>query len=198
MKNCLVIDTSFDYLAVALIDDNSVRFSRQILCPKHQSEQVFGEIITLCKQSGIEFSQFNEIVITRGPGSYTGVRIAMTIAKVLCTVVPAIHCYTISTLQAIAGKQTCFSFIDARSRRIYGAYLDDGVIVEEAIYPLDYLGQIESKLVGHLHLLDQPDNVGQIAENICSLRNQWVPVDNIDQLIPTYLKEQSEYGNSSV
>ncbi|MCK7483377.1 MAG: hypothetical protein M0C28_44820 [Candidatus Moduliflexus flocculans] len=61
--------------------------------------------------------QLQSIILTEGPGSYTGVRIAMTVAKVLASVA-SIQAYTTTTLQLIAGSsKNTFVMLDARSLR---------------------------------------------------------------------------------
>ena len=67
----------------------------------------------------------DSIVITEGPGSYTGVRIAMTIAKVFAAT-KKIDLYTISTLQLYAGNlNNTLVLLDARGNRVYSAAFDN-------------------------------------------------------------------------
>ena len=52
---------------------------------KKQSETIFVELNRLLKETNLDYKDIDRVIITKGPGSYTGIRIAMTIAKVLCS-----------------------------------------------------------------------------------------------------------------
>ena len=69
-----------------------------------------------------------------GPGSYTGVRIAITIAKVMGT---ALKCkvYPISSLRILAKyDKQCACVINARNgRSFFGVYFQNKVLIEDCI-----------------------------------------------------------------
>ena len=73
---------------------------------KKQSETIFVELNQLFEKTGLDYKDVDEVIITDGPGSYTGIRIAMTIAKVFCTQMhKTLKC--ISTMQLFAGMEMC-------------------------------------------------------------------------------------------
>ncbi len=47
-----------------------------------QSETLFPYFVSLMEEANWEVDDIEHVIITDGPGSYTGVRIAMTVAKV--------------------------------------------------------------------------------------------------------------------
>lgn len=82
---------------------------------------------------------------------YTGIRIAMTIAKVFCTQMhKTLKC--ISTMQLFAGMDESANVIlDARSKRAYVAHLEKGVVVGETqILEVD---QLEDFLNEHPNII---------------------------------------------
>ena len=79
----LCIDTAYKYLTCALIQDNHIIGSYCKECFKKQSEEVFLALDETFKQANVERKDIDSICISEGPGSYTGVRIAMTIAKTI-------------------------------------------------------------------------------------------------------------------
>lgn len=87
------------------------------------------ELNQLFEKTGLDYKDVDEVIITDGPGSYTGIRIAMTIAKVFCTQMhKTLKC--ISTMQLFAGMDESANVIlDARSKRAYVAHLEKGVVV---------------------------------------------------------------------
>ena len=96
---------------------------------KHSRNKVkrfFVELNQLFEKTGLDYKDVDEVIITDGPGSYTGIRIAMTIAKVFCTQMhKTLKC--ISTMQLFAGMDESANVIlDARSKRAYVAHLEKG------------------------------------------------------------------------
>ena len=108
----LIMDTSNQYLMVALYRDGQCLEMVQELGSKRQSENAIPYLSSLLKKHQLQLLDIDEMIITKGPGSYTGVRVAMTIAKTL-SVVSSIHIKVISSLAAYAGLKTCVSVIDA-------------------------------------------------------------------------------------
>ena len=92
----LALDTSTHLLVIALIDHDKVIAKSVLDIPKRQSELTLPELDRLMVQVGWKPSDLKAVVVTDGPGSYTGLRIAMTIAKVLA-VVQTIEMYTVGT-----------------------------------------------------------------------------------------------------
>ena len=81
----LLIDTSAKYLAVGLSKNGKVIASTQYEAWQKQSELTIGELDRLFKITNINPKDVPRIVVTNGPGSYTGIRIGLTIAKVYST-----------------------------------------------------------------------------------------------------------------
>ena len=97
-------------------------------CFKRQSEELFPELDRLMEETALKPEDIDEVVITEGPGSYTGVRIAMTAAKVFCALKDR-PIYTLGTLQLYAGNtDNCRVILDARGKRAYTAVYSGGNI----------------------------------------------------------------------
>ncbi len=190
----LCIDTAYKYLTVALIKDDKLVESISLECFKKQSEEVFVYLDELFKKANINKDDVDSMCISKGPGSYTGVRIAMTIAKVLCQI-KNLKLYTISTLRLYAGnKEKTMVVMDARANRAYvGVYdkekclLKDQAIVLEEIDTKDYSVVLDGELVGKEN--SNPD----IPECFLSTKNLWEEVKDINFLSPEYLKESNAY-----
>lgn len=143
----LCMDSAYKNLIIGLYDENGLIDGIAFEAFKKQSETIFVELERLLKKNDLDYKDFDQIVITKGPGSYTGIRIAMTIAKVLSTQMGQ-TLKTISTMQLYAGKEEKANVIlDARSSRVYAAYLENGKLIEgPKIITLD---QGESFLKAH-------------------------------------------------
>ena len=190
------VDTSHQFLLLALLKDDRLVEGVQLDCFKHQSEYLIPEISKLLERHGLEASDIDSFVVAQGPGSYTGVRIGMTMAKVLGSLMNR-DVYTLSTLQLYAGLEDCYVIMDARAKRVYvGRYKDGKPLMEDTIYTNDKMKEIISdgtKVVGDLHLFGREDAYGDLCRNFVLLRDQWTPVENVDLLAPSYLKSNEEY-----
>ena len=133
----LCIDTAYKFLTCALIKDNEVLEAVSYECFKRQSEEVFVAMDELFNRAGVKKDAIDSVCISKGPGSYTGVRIAMSIAKVL-TKVKDLKLYTISTLKLYAGnKDKTMVIMDARASRAYIGVYDHGeTIVNDCVLPI--------------------------------------------------------------
>lgn len=190
------VDTSHQFLLLALLKDDRLVEGVQLDCFKHQSEYLIPEISKLLERHGLEASDIDSFVVAQGPGSYTGVRIGMTMAKVLGSLMNK-DVYTLSTLQLYAGLEDCYVIMDARARRVYvGRYKDGKPLMEDTIYTNDRMKEIidsGANVIGDLHLFGQEDRYGDLAQHFADLREFWHKVDNVDLLTPTYLKSSEEY-----
>jgi len=82
----LSVDTSFEHLAVCLTRDGVCLANYYSLCNRKNSSIIFGVIDDLLKNAEIKLADIDAYVVNRGPGSYTGVRIAMSVVKTFAQV----------------------------------------------------------------------------------------------------------------
>ena len=115
----LCMDTTHKYLVIGLFDNEKCVSKCNEYAWKGQSEQFFPALLECMKEANWQSDDIDQIVLTNGPGSYTGERIAMTIGKVFA-VFKSKKIYTITTFQAYAGNQAkAMVVMDARGRRAY-------------------------------------------------------------------------------
>lgn len=193
----LGLDTSFHFLSLVLMKDNKVIASVQKEALKQQSETILSELDNLFKSVNLKPSDLNQIVISKGPGSYTGLRIAMSIAKIIGSIAN-IQVYTLSSLQLLAGLEENVSIlIDARAERVYFARYDKGLaVIKDGIYTLEEAKEYiqESDIVyGHLHLLNMDDKWPNYISHYLDLKDHWENVNDLDHLSPSYFKEHDAY-----
>jgi tRNA threonylcarbamoyl adenosine modification protein YeaZ len=196
----LFIDTAHRHLTVACVENGSIISLIHQDAFKSQSEKVMDAIDVCFRNAGWQPKQLQAVVLTEGPGSYTGVRIAMTVAKVLASVA-SIDVYTTTTLQLIAGaSKNTFVLLDARSSRVYGGLSDKGRLVyPAAIYTIEQVNQLrtdhpEWQFAGDLHLIHEEDKWLNIEEGILTSIKNAALVEDIDALVPLYLKSNQEYS----
>ena len=181
----LILDSSHKLLAVGIIKDDKIVASKQEPMNKRQSENLIPFIEAVLLEANINKKEITEIVLTDGPGSYTGLRIAMAFTKVFA-LTQDIKVYTISTLLSVAGLREAFVILDARSKRVFGGKTKNGIVSDNRIYTLDELDPKDTTYLGDVSILGKEDIFPSIVSNIYDLKDVWNPVENIDLLVPRY------------
>lgn len=189
----LCIDTSHTWLVIGLIKDDQVIGKVQEKCWKKQSEELFPRLTALMDECHLQPEDIDQIVISKGPGSYTGVRIAMTVAKVFCAMADK-PIYTVSTLLLYAGKKNCRVVTDARGKRVYTCLFFDGkALEEERAVEIENLEIGDVNIVGDGALVGRQDEWPDIVDNFLELKDEWEKHDNVHLVVPEYLKSSASY-----
>lgn len=93
---------------------------------KKTAESLFPTLLKALKMSGLSLADIERTTVTRGPGSYTGERLGLTVAKILATVNPRMELCTASTLLALAPAEGLAAvMIDARNGACFAGYYRD-------------------------------------------------------------------------
>jgi len=119
----LSIDTSNYPLGVALIEEDKVIGEYITYIKKNHSVRAMPAIEQLLKDCGIEANDLTKVVVANGPGSYTGVRIGVTLAKTLAWSL-GIPLIPVSSLATLASSGRYFTgyivpLFDARRGQVY-------------------------------------------------------------------------------
>jgi tRNA threonylcarbamoyladenosine biosynthesis protein TsaB len=120
--NILAVETSTEYCSVALWQDGAVSESSELVGQKH-SEVLMAMIDKLLKGCGVTIAQVGGVAFGKGPGSFTGVRIACGVAQGLA-LGANLSVVGVCTLQALAhasGQNKVIAALDARMGEIYFA-----------------------------------------------------------------------------
>jgi tRNA threonylcarbamoyladenosine biosynthesis protein TsaB len=120
----LAIDTSNQALGVALYDENKVIGEYITNLKKNHSIRIMPAIQMLMKDCERTPKDLTKIVVAKGPGSYTGVRIGVTIAKTMAWSLrlPLVGISSLEILAAGAGRYfngAVAPLFDARRGQVY-------------------------------------------------------------------------------
>lgn len=144
----LGIDTANTPLSVAIVKDGEVLVEENTSLAINHSLRAMPAIDELFEKVGIAPADIDAIAVSEGPGSYTGIRIGVTIAKTLAWTLnkPLVG---VSSLKAIATNGIYFEglicpIVDARRENVYaGVYQTSNgkltSVIEDGHYGLDEL-----------------------------------------------------------
>jgi tRNA threonylcarbamoyl adenosine modification protein YeaZ len=144
----LVIDTSSPSVSLGILGDEGwLECIDKEDIPQQQSKVLFNLIQELFSPLGIERKEITEIAVGRGPGSYTGLRMGMTVAKVW-SFAQKIPLYTFSSSDLLAKTQAKVG--DAKFPQVKFLELGDFEKVEavgdlEPIYENDHFAEKKSE-----------------------------------------------------
>ena len=162
----LAFDTSTEILGICLEQDDRY-YSYTAKAGLKQSENLLKEIDHLYSSSGIDKKSTDLIVCAKGPGSFTGLRIGMSIAKGLAD---GFGCPVISvpTLDILAYgysylKGAVMPVLDAKSGKVFTAVYENGKRVSE------YLDIEKDKLGGIFTTYNEVFLTGSYAPAVIEL-----------------------------
>lgn len=128
MTTLLALDTATEACSVALLHDGRVLSHYEVI-PRLHAQRLLPMIQTLLAEAGIALSAVDALAFGRGPGAFTGVRIAVGVVQGLAFALerPVVPVSTLATIAQRAhreqGAEQVAVAIDARMDEVYwGCY----------------------------------------------------------------------------
>jgi len=189
----LLLDSSNIYLSVGLAKDGKVVDKISYEAWQRQSEMMVTEVDNILKRNNLTNNDLDGVVVGIGPGSYTGVRIGVTIAKTIAYALK-IKLYAKSSLSLLKHQDfPTICLFNARGGRSYFAvYEGKKVIVKDSVLEnekvLEYIKDHPEYLVhGDTYQLGLESGKFDIIDNLADFDTN----DEVDafELKPVYLKD---------
>lgn len=191
----LFLDTSTKYLCIGIAKDNEIIYKFQQEAIKKQSELTIPFLQQALKENNLSLSDVEEVNVTIGPGSFTGIRIGMCIAKVLASL-NNIPLKAISSLNAYASIGKKIVILDAKAKRVYlGIYNNNQKVIDETVVEIERLKELlnvynDYDVVLDSHLIGLESEEIDVIENMNRISKNIIPEPNVDGLVPIYLKDR--------
>ena len=154
----LAVDTSTQVCGVAVVDGEGMLSESLFASRQTHSRHLLSMVEETLQRSGFSLQDMEGLAVTCGPGSFTGLRIGMSVVKALAESC-GLKVAGVSTLEALAvgarlwGKPV-LAMLDARKGEVYGGlYAPDAsgrmvaVIEPSAVSPEALLSQVEGEVL---------------------------------------------------
>ena len=205
----LYIDTSSSYLYSGIVTDKKLVCEVKKEFGHSLSEEALPSIVSLFEKENLTAKDIDKIIVVNGPGSFTGIRIGVTIAKTYGYLVNN-SLYPMSSLKELAlstkeKKEYIMSLISAKNNNYYiGLYAEnyEEVVNEQFMNEtniIELIKEYNPTLVG--------DNIYTLGEyytskvdlDILSIINYYKNKRKVmsHELLPNYLKQPQALENKN-
>ena len=201
----LAFDTSSKALSLAILEDKQVLAETTINIKKNHSITLMPAIDFLMASLDWTSKDLDRIVVAEGPGSYTGLRIAVATAKTLAHTLN-IELVGMSSLLALVPRQQeglVVPLMDARRNNVYAGFYENAkpVMPEAHLSFAEVLEKVKD--AEHVTFVGEVESfVEQIQEQLSQASSQetlpnaanlalWAwdkKADSLHDFVPNYLK----------
>lgn len=137
----LSIDTTSEQGSIALIEDGHAIEEVTMRSPDGFAHVVLGEIQKLLERHGVALAAMDAFASASGPGTFTGVRVGLTLVKGLAEACgrPVVAVSNLRALASFGTAELRAPVIDARRGEIYGAVYNAALepVQDEVVAKLD-------------------------------------------------------------
>lgn len=185
------VSTNVMYVGLAKDDilvDYSIRFAT-----KDHAKYLVDRIEQVLKRNKLRLDQIDELIIGYGPGSYTGIRIAVVVGKMLAYA-KAVKLRTVSSLFFMTSgyEGRVAALIDARRGYVFSAVYENGeTILEDDYRKLSDLKEDSMYVKAQTVFIDDRS----FLVNPKRLREKSVEVTDVHGLVPNYLRKTEAENN---
>ncbi len=129
----LAIDTATPHGGVALVSGEKVLSRALLPAGRQASGTILSAVEGLFRSAGSSLSEVSHVAVSAGPGSFTGLRVGMAVAKGFCQglgarIVPVPTLHGLAQAYPYPGGMVC-PVLDARKKEVYAALFgwEDGL-----------------------------------------------------------------------
>ena len=176
----LFLDTCNKNIVIGLLEDNKLIDKTVYINDNNLSEKLLPSIKELLDKNNIKVNNLNRIYVSVGPGSFTGIRIGLTVAKVMAWSLK-IDIIPISSLEAIASTDSDYNYIcpmiDARRGYVYASLYDkelNNIIKDQYIKQEDFTNLLKD-----------------YKYEIVSYESDNKPIVNIEKIVAKHVNDKS-------
>lgn len=142
----LLIDTTTSNIIVSIIEDNNILFEYKETIISDMSSKILPIISNGLNSINLKLKDIDKIFVSNGPGSFTGIRVGVTVAKTIAWALKK-EIVPISSLELMAttptNKKYLVPMIDARRGNVFAGIYDKNlnIIKEDKLINLNELSK---------------------------------------------------------
>ena len=181
---CLYIDTSSSFLYTSIVDENTILGEIKEEYGQSLSEVALPKIVSLFEKNNLKPTDIDKIIVVNGPGSFTGIRIGITIAKVYAwsLKLPITTIYSLEAM-AISSENNKYHVPIINARRGF---------VFAAIYDENYNVVLKPQ---HIKLDDLKEKLNDISNYEFITNDEFEDITEVTKYDPNMLKIVNKYKN---
>lgn len=182
--NTLFISTYSYLITIGLIKNDKTLAIKKVESIKSHSKYLIPTIDSILKENNLELSNINEIVVIIGPGSFTGVRLGVIVAKTLAYSLK-IKIKIITSIEALAVSNDVLErkiVTVSDNKGVYYAFFENN----EPKTEIKYLSKTEFENIKSKDIIIN-DNVLNLEKITIYLKNK--AFTNSHEVKPIYIKE---------
>ncbi len=219
------ITTSTKLASISLFENDNMLGNININVRKTHSTTILEQVTKLFEWTDRNIDNVDNVIISKGPGSFTGVRIAMSLVKGIFALSENVKIYTVSELDALQYMSKNYADIvvagiDSRKGKIYANILENGKkIKEDGVYKIqdivEYTKNIDKSVVfvgdiylnyndiiNHKKIVDLSYNLTNIDSKVYydMFKENLLEEEKIENIVPEYLEKsqaEKDYGNGN-
>ena len=190
----LFIDTSMANVSISIVRDGKILSIVQEDIPNEHSKYATSYVKKVVDEAGIDANDIDNLLVVNGPGSFTGVRIGVTIAKTYGYLIPV---YILKSLSLISNrKEIVMSVISANRNNYYVGIYDSNYneLIEEQFVTgnrlLELINEYEPYIVSNDFYVLGKYKFNKVSLDILEIVNYYKDKDKVNYhaLVPNYLK----------
>jgi len=190
----LVLDTSTNLLYISFIVDNKVIYEVKSIGLNNHSDFLIDLIKKGLDENNLQIKDFDKIILGKGPGAYTGLRVSMSVAKMFSWTLN-IPLYTISSLDLLTSgyKDDGLYLVKFKAKKGYIYHkafeIQNGfkkLITDEMFISEEFIETYNQENFGKTNIITS-DLYNIDCENINNEQLQLV--SNVHALEPNYLRD---------
>lgn len=178
----LYIDTSSSFLYSGIVEDNNLLATISEQMDNDLSRITLAKISEMFESANLKPNDIDKIIVVNGPGSFTGIRVGITIAKTYAWGLNK-DITTISSLEAMSTSvdtdKLKVPMIDARRNYVYAQVFDEEKVVVKG---------------SHIKLDELLNKIKELGKDACVITNDELEVPyEIKEYKPDILKIVEKY-----
>jgi len=195
----LFIDTSMANVSISIVRDGKILSIVQEDIPNEHSKYATSYVKKVIDEAGIDANDIDNLLVVNGPGSFTGVRIGVTIAKTYGYLINK-NIIPVSSLKSLAlsskRKEIVMSVISANRNNYYVGIYDSNYneLIDEQFVTgnrlLELINEYEPYIVSNDFYVLGKYKFNKVSLDILEIVNYYKDKDKVNYhaLVPNYLK----------